>query len=232
MPTFAQLQDRVKDYLIDVPSTTSALVSAWLNKALRDAEKVHDFSHMEAEFEASTVENTRLLAAKPDRWKKPREAPYFLRDDGSTREMAWAADRQDMRRQFAEGDEDDDGPPMFLLEKDAELLVYPFPDGDSDHDDGEYRVHVPYWRYSPLLSAGGDTNWFTDNAEWYLTFQAVAEGMIMNRDTDEATLYLERGRDELRRVVTEDKRSRARQPRVLVPRRRVFGFGRQPPRKM
>lgn len=233
MATFAQLKTRVKDYLIDVPTKTDALVGAWINRAVRVAEEQHNFRHMEALHEATTTVSTRKLDDKPSDWKENREPPYFLREDGSTREMAWSPSGTDMRRQFDVEDTDDQGDPDFLLETETELHVFPFPDGASDWDsDFEYRIKVPYWAYTAELVNDGDTNWFTDKAEWYVTFFAVAEGLLFNRDTQEATLYLERAATEYGRVRTVDKRARALSPRQLVPRVGVFGPARKPPRKI
>lgn len=232
MPTFAELKTRVEGYLIDTPSFTINLVGAWINKAIDDAEGRHNYAHMERTLEATTVVDTRFLAAEPSDWKAPRAAPYFLRDDGSTREMAWGVSRHLMRRQFDEEDTDSDGDPEFLLlDENDGVLVYPFPDGNSDYTDGEYRVRAPYWGYSTMLVADGDTNWWTDNWEWYLTFYAAAEGLLANRDSQEATIYIERAEVERQKSMRRSKQKQVRPVRQIVIRKGVYGQGRQPPRK-
>lgn len=232
MATFQQLQERVAGYLIDTPAFTSGLVPSWINKAIRDAEDRHNYRHMERVFEATTVAGERVLAARPADWKMAREAPYLLHDDGETKELGWAASREQMRRQFGEDNPQDAAEPRFIMD-DAEdgLLVYPLSDSDSDYSDGEYRVRVPYWGYSPALTGGSSTNWWTDNREWYLVFYAAAEGFLANRDTQEATVYLERAEVERQKSVRTNKQQANKPPRVLVPRRGVYGLGRQPPRR-
>lgn len=235
MATFAQLKTRVEGYLIDRVTFTDNLIGDWINKAVREAEERHNYQHMRARLEATTTVDTRLLVAKPSDWKEPqRAAPWFLRNDGSTKEMAWSVPMQ-VRRQFAEGDTDDDGDPELLVEAEDDvnnLLVYPYPDGGSDYVDGEYRIKVPYWAFSADLVNDGDTNWFTDNAEWFLTFYAAAEGFLANRDTQEATIYLERAEAERQKTVRVSKRTQAKGPRTLVPSTRVFNRGRRPPKKL
>ena len=234
MPTFAELKTRVAGYLIDNPNFTTSLVGAWINKAMDDAEGRHNYRHMKRVLQATTVAEQRKLADLPDDWKAVREAPYYLRDDGSTREMAWAASQHMMRRQFDEGDATDQGDPRFLLihdedETGGELLVYPYPDGGSDHPDAEYRIHVPYWAYTAPLVDNNDTNWWTDNWHWYLTFYAAAEGFLANRDTQEATIYIERAEGERTKSVRRSKQQQTKPVRQLVPRQGVYGNGRQPP---
>lgn len=232
MPTFAQLKTRVEGYLIELPTFTTGLVGDWINKAITDAEGRHNYHHMEATLTATTTVGVRALAAEPSDWKEVREAPFYLTDDGETEEMAWGITRQLMRRQFAEQDTDDDGAPEFLLvDENDGILVYPFPDGSSDYTDGEYRIHIPYWAYSPALVNNNDTNWWTDNWEWFLTFYAAAEGFLANRDTQEATIYLERAEVERQKSRRRDKQRQRKPVHQLVPRRGVYGFGRQPPRR-
>ncbi len=236
MATFGTLKTRVAGYLIDNPSFTTALIGDWINKAIDDAEGRHNFRHMKQVFQATTTAGTRKLADLPSNWKEERDPPYALHDDGTTREMAWAASAHMMRRQFATGDTTDDGDPRYLLLHDegdtSELWVYPFMDGASDYVDGEYRIHVPYWAYSAPLSADGDTNWWTDNWEWYLTFYAAAEGFLANRDTQEATIYIERAEAERQKAVRRSKQQQLKSPNMLVPRRDVYGIGRKPPGRL
>jgi len=230
MPTFAQLKTRVSGYLIDNPAFTTALVGDWLNKAIDDAEGRHNYSHMERTLTGVTALDTRLVDTRPADWKMARAAPFYLRNDGSTREMSWGITGQMMRRQFAEGDPDEDGDPKFLLEDGDNLTVYPYPDGGSDYTDKEYRIHVPYWGVTPALTGANGTNWWTDNWHWYLTFYAAAEGFLVNRDTTEATIYIERAEAERQKSVRRSKQQQTKPVRMLVPRRDVFGTGRQPPR--
>lgn len=230
MPTFAELKSRVEDYVLDLPSETEALVGEWINKAMREAEERHNFRHMEAEASFTTVEGQRSLGDKPDDWKEARTAPWLLFNDGDSREIAWAASESDMIRTYAVEDADDEGRPEFVLETPDGFEVYPFPDGRSDYSDDEYRVKIPYWARTDNLSGDNDTNWWTDEAHWYLTYAAVAEGMIFNREEERAQTYILKAENELQREVRLDKRSRLPRRLTLTRRGDVYGPGKRPVR--
>ena len=131
-------------------------------------------------------------------WKEPRGTPYFLRQDGTARHLDWQPTREYMYRKWAPYDvnqvgnrgiscwepanlatlfdssgatsattEADTHPPDYNLTT-MNIEVYPFPDGNSDWSDGNYRVQIPYWGYVPPLLAAADSNWFTVNAIEFL----------------------------------------------------------------
>jgi hypothetical protein len=229
MPTFVALKDRVADYLIDVPTKTSSLLGAWINRAQKVAEDRHNFRHMEGEVAAVTVQDQRFLVARPDGWKGIREAPYHLREDGTSKEMAWVPEGTLARRLFSPEGDLSDGAPRYLQDTKEGLLVWPFPDGNSDYLDREYRIRVPFWGYTDHLAADTDENWWTEEAEWYLTFYAAGEGLLFNRDREEATIMFERANGEYQRLVSLDKSTRRNQPRQLVPRVGVYGVAAKPP---
>lgn len=230
MPTFAALKTRVENYLLDLPSETQALVGEWINKALREGEERHNFRHMEAEAAFTTVTGQRSLGTKPSDWKEARTAPWLLFNDGESREIAWAASASDMVRTYAVGDAEDEGRPEFVLETAAGFEVYPFPDGQADYPDDEYRVNIPYWARTADLAADADTNWWTDEASWYLTYAAVAEGMIFNREEERAQTYILKAENELQREIRLDKRSRLPRRLTLTPRADVYAPGKRPVR--
>lgn len=217
----------VKDYMVDVPSTvTNALIDAWVNEGLRKAETRHNFRYMEAQDDFTTTVSTRKLSDKPDRWKEFRGWPWYLREDGSDRQVLWAPSASDMRTQFDDADTDDDGAPQFVLETTDELHVYPYPNGDSDYSDGEYRLKVPYWKRSADLSEDSDgevVNPLIGLAPWYPIWYAVHEGLLLTRDEQRAGIYLNKAEQEFKLAVGRDKRSRLPDRMTLVPRTGVYG---------
>lgn len=237
MSTFAQIKTRVEGYLIDTPAFTVGLVGDWINKAVADAEGRHNYRHMAKTVEFTTAAETRLLGARPADWKEARgalEPPFLTYNDGGSRELAWAESATQMRRQFSVDDSLEAGAPKFILDEPEDgLLVYPYSDSKSDYPDLEYRVSIPYWAYSALLVNGGDTNFWTNDTagEWFLTFYAMAEGALANRDTQEATIYFERAEVERKKSVRRSKQQATKPPAQLVIRRGVYGHGRQPPRR-
>lgn len=216
-------RQRVQDYVIDLPSETVSLIDSWINKAVRTAEERHNFRYMAQTLSTITVTGQRKLDDKPALWKEAGAPPWLQRDDGSNREMEWAPSKSEMVRDFDIEDADDKGSPRFVLETADELRVFPFPDGESDYLDGEYRVRVPYWSYSALLSSNGDSNPLTLAAPWYVVFYAVSEALIFNRDEGRGGAYAGKAEQEFVKARLVDKRSRLPDRMTVVPRRDVFG---------
>lgn len=227
---FSTIQNHVKNYLLDLPDETEALIPDWINLALREFEETHNFRYMEASQEYITTEAARQLGEKPSGWKESRAFPFIERDDGGRREIDWGASASDMVRQYSDDADLSKGVPQFLLETPEALEVYPFPDGQSDYADGEYVIEVPYWGFSEELSDPSDTNWVTDNYPWYLIYAATAKGMIFNREEERATGYIGLANDQLTRARRYDKRSRLPDRMSLSVRGRVFAPGRLPRR--
>lgn len=232
MATFAEIQQRVRNHVIDLPTETEGEIPGWVNRAIRFAQEVHNFRFMEATAPFTTVEDTRKLGDIPDDWKEKRADPWLLEGDGGTMEIRWLPSESEAVRRYSETDANETGPPRHILETPDELHVYPFPDTNSLHSDGDYRVRVPYWKYLPELEADGDTNWFTDNAADYVVWKAAAEGMLFNRDFEMASLWAVKAGEfdantgrmtgELARLVRVDKRSRLSRRITLVPHRDVY----------
>lgn len=223
MADFATIKSKVESYVLDLPSSTQALVGDWVNKAVRDAEVEHNFLHMAAEQTFITAPGVRVLGSKPTLWKARRTAPRLLFNDGGDEEIYWAPSGSEMVRVYDTGDPDDAGTPEFLLETITELEVYPFPDSDSDYSDGNYRVQVPYWSFSAPLSADGDINFFTEAGEWYTIFAATAEALMFNRDEPRAVQYIERAAQQLAKLVRTDKGAKRARRDHLTIRPAVYG---------
>lgn len=214
------IRQRVESYLIDLPQATQDLIDHWINRAVRVAEDDHNFRHMNAELDFTTAE-ARNLGSKPDDWKERRAYPWLHRGDGGSEEILWAASKSQMIRDYAEDDPNDIGEPRHILELETAFEVYPLPDTNSLWDDGHYRVKLPYWAYTSDLVQDSDANWFTRNADDYLTFYAVGEGMIFNREEERASIYVQKATAEYRRIVRVEKRGRM--PRTISVRRDVHG---------
>lgn len=226
------IRGHVENYLLDLPTETSALVDEWIRLAVRRAAERHNFRFMGDVLEATTVEDARLLIAKPDRWKEAGQPPWLLWQDGSTKEILWAPSTSDMVRMYgdaapAEGNNApiDAGCPRFILETDDELHVYPFPDDKSLWDDGNYRVRVPHWLYPEAPTADDDTNWLMTNMAFYVIFFAAAEGFLFNQDEQRAGTYAQKAEIEFTRGVHVDKRSRIPDRFTLTVSRGARGTG-------
>ena len=241
MPTFQTLQDRVTRRVVDLPASVLTEVPDLINKALRTLQEMHNFKVMETETAqlTTTVATRPLSAAIPANLKEFRGLPYLVRNDGHALDLLLAANRNAALDRFSLNDPNDKGEPRLLLDPEADddtgtrtLEVFPFPDGLSDWSGGEYRVVVPYWRYVTALSVGTDANWFTSNAEWYLTFQATAEAFYLDWDEARGQLWETRaggfapdgrGVGEFNRVLKQDKLARLGGVRHLSFSLDVFG---------
>lgn len=211
----SEIKTEVQSWLLDLPSGASTRIQGWVNEAIRGFERRHNFRCMEAAVTQTTVDQTRLLVAKPALWKEARGFPFYTNQDGSVTEIDWAASLSDMNRTYAaaapaEGNTAaiDEGAPRYILETEDELHVYPLPDDGSDWDNGLYRMTVPYWTYLADLSADADENFFTVNHPYMVIFGAVELGLRWNRDEERAMLMRAEAEREFQGARSRDKRSR------------------------
>lgn len=194
MANFQDLQDRVKTYLIDVPTSISTLAPSLVNEALTKLQAKHNFKVMKAEFLINTQTAQRILAPIPENFKEFRERPYYVEELGLTR---WVNIAPNEAAAEAYRSTTDDGSPQFILEGllnedgSGNWEIYPLPDTNSDYTDGEYRLVIPYWKYLQRLSANSDQNWFTnfDPAIEWIVASATAEGFAINEDEDRAQYW-------------------------------------------
>ncbi len=232
MATFQTLQDRVERRVIDLPASVVTEVPDLLNKAMRELEDHHNFRIMGVQTAqlTTTVATRPLSTAVPSTMKELRGRPYLVMFDGSTRDLLVAPHRMAAHDVYTLDDADDKGEPRLVLQTEptdetgSELwFVYPYPDGQSDWSDGEYRVVIPYWRHLTELSVGSTSNWFTNNAEWYMVFKATAEAFYLDWDEARGQLWETRAQGELAKVLKVDKLARLGSVRQLSLSLDVFG---------
>jgi len=231
MATFTDIQNRVTTAVIDLPAAVNSAVPNLINAAMRKLQSRHNFKVMET-LTASllTTIAVRTLAAVPTNFKEIRGTSYMLRDDGSTRDLIYAANREAILDAFPSNDPNDKGEPQAILDaepNDANVRnfeVWPFPDGLSDFTGGEYRIVIPYWRFVAALAAGTDTNWFTVNAEDYLVYKATADAFALDWDEEHEAIWLAKSNNEFNDTKMQDKRFRLAGVRTLVPHKDVFAI--------
>lgn len=212
---FGQINDLVEDLLLDLPAGTTSLIPGAVNEAVKDACRRHNFRCMEEELLPVTVDQQRELTAKPSDWKEKRGEPYYYRQDGSTQPISWAPSESDMTRTYAiqlpdEGNTApaDEGAPRYLLERESAIDVFPLPDNESDWNNGNYRVVVPYWKYLPTMTADANTNFFTLNHEYYLIYKGASIIFLRNRDEERGNFYAGQAEGLFMQLKSQDKRSR------------------------
>ena len=220
--TFLNLQDRAKVYILDLPTDVVSELPSLINDAIRAIQKGHNFRAMEASTSFTTSEGSHTLGQITD-LKEVRDLPWLEHGDGGNDELDWAQSKSQIIREFAINAATDKSNPAVILEADADgnFEVYPFPDSNSLWGDGDYRVHLPYWKYLADLSADGSSNWFTDNADLYVLYSAVSRAFALNFDEDRAERWALRAAQEQGAAVKADKRSRLTRRFTITPRRDV-----------
>lgn len=221
MGTYLAIQNRVEGRVIDLPSFVSSEVPTLINSAIRHLQNAHNFKVMEALLERTTTADSSSLGSVPSNFKEFRGRPYYLTEAGDTEFMEIAASRQAVQGAV---NTLDIGSPYFILEAEPTtelnaraLEVYPIPDGNSDQSDGEYRVKMPYWKYLADLSADGDTNWFTQNAEEYIVDKATALGFGLDWDYQSEAVWTQKSENWKKDVIKADKLARLGGVDTLVP---------------
>lgn len=204
MGTFATIKTKVSRRLIDAPASVTAEVGDLVNEAMRQLQVKHNFKVMEASLSATTTLQTRVLTSEPADFKEWRGRPYLLSNEARATRLYWGSSREALLRRY---DDDTEGEPKHLLHNESsQIEVWPYSDGGSDYVDGEYRVRVPYWKFLAELSADGDTNWFTTNAEDWLVAKATADGFSIDWDEERMAIWEQRAAAEYAEVVIRDKR--------------------------
>jgi hypothetical protein len=221
MATYSELQTQIERRVIDLPSAVTAEVPNLINRIIRELQKNHNFKVMEAEHAVSTTAESQSLGSVPSDFKEFRDFPYYREEVGRFRRMTIAAAKDGPGEYFGAEDE---GYPMVLLDglpSDVAgartWTVYPIPDGNSDFDDGEYRIVVPYWKYLPALSADGDTNWFTVNGEAYIVDQVTSEAFFLDWDEQRAAVWAQKAAPFKNDLIKTDKLYRLSGVTELVP---------------
>lgn len=240
MATYSELQTEVATNLIDVPTAVQALIGTYLNRALKTLQVRHNFEVMKATTGVLiTAADTRVLSAVPADFKEFRldpvngVGPYLIHASGDTQELQIGYGRASVEADIptdAGGENEDDtvvGPPQLILRSEptseagaSNFEVWPLSDGLSlyaNSDAGEYRIVIPYWKFLTALSASGDTNWFTTNAEEWLLCQATAYGFFTNEDEERATIWTQRAAEKLQEVIGRDKRLQVSRVQTLIP---------------
>lgn len=231
MATFAELQTRVGQIIIDLPSTVTAQLPTLVNEAIRELQDLHNFKVMEkvSAVYTTTVE-TSTLATKPTDFKEFRGRAIEIGALGNISYIQPISGRTEAWGYFgttAGGEATAStlaGRPrvIWLSEPTDEMgtqtfEIAPIPDANSLYANGNYRIMVPYWRYLTALSSSGDQNWFTNNAVEWIVFKAASMGFFDNHDDVNGTLWANLAAGKYQQVLKADKRFRMSTTDTLIP---------------
>lgn len=214
---FATVKTEAQSWLLDLPAGMTAKIGDWVNQAIKDAEKRHNFRFMEsnvAPVPIVTVDKQRKLVDKPSDWKESRGLPYILFQDGGNKEIDWAGSESEMVRTFGyqiaqetSTAPDDEGEPQYLLEQPTQIDVYPLPDNNSAWTNGLHRVVVPYWKFSAALVQDADNNDWTNDAEYYVIWKTIAIGFSWAENEERAMVFERKAEREFQTFKRHDQRS-------------------------
>jgi hypothetical protein len=206
---FSILQQRVLNRLIDAPSNVQSDVPTYINLAIRDLMNDTNFPVMKAVTSMQTTLNTRLLGTLPADYKERRGEGYWLDGEGKPTFTRWYTSHEGALFRFAPQELKnpaititDQGQPEILttatpvsatgstVDGPQNVEVWPLPDGNGFDINGAtkvYTIYIPYWRYLAPLALTTDTNWFTENGEQYIMYQALGHGFLADWDEQRAS---------------------------------------------
>lgn len=231
--TYLDIQTEVRQNIIDLPTTVTNRVPSLINRAMKEMQQRHNFQVMASTLQLNTTLDTRTLGSLPADFKEWNKGAggqaFWLSDAGAWTKVTFASQTA---ARLAFDEVLDSGSPVILVQSDpsdiaggATLSVYPLPDGNSDYSDGEYRLYIPYWKYLAALSANGDTNWFTVNADEYLIHQATAYGFLADWDEERFGIWRQIAEEKYDKAVKADKRFAVSGLDTLVPHMDVYAPG-------
>lgn len=210
---FIDIKNEVIANVIDLPPAVSAAVPKLINQAIRSAERRYNFKYMEGNTQFITTPLVSTLGTIL-RFKEFRDrGPYVFQQFAPARQMkigvsagevaqAWTLNTAlpgDMPRWFRYS---------LDLSNTATILVDPFPDALSDWGDGNYRINVPHYVYSPTFASDADTSWLINNADDYIVFRATAEAFMKDWDYNSLALWKQQDEMKFTEVKQTDKKQR------------------------
>ncbi len=231
MATYGELQSRVQQIIIDLPTAVTAQVPTLVRESVRRLQRLHDFKVAEARTSVfTTAPVTRTLGAVPSNWYKWRGKPQIINTSGKHLDLAIFQDRASAEREFGSesGGEADatllaGSPKALSLSEPTDELgamnfeVWPFSDTLSLYSDGEYRIVVPYYKFLTQLVDVSDQNWLTNNAEQWIVWQAASDGFLLDWDENRASVWAQRAATAFKEVIDADKRLRFSEITELRP---------------
>lgn len=240
--TLVNLRDEVKALVVHLPAAmTDARIDLWIQRAQKDAEDRHGFLEMQSEEIFTTADATRVLGTLSvvdgSKWARRRERPYIVDGNGKTTLIDWIEDRAELQTIYNEESTTEKGSPKRVLLTTTQAKVYPLPNlnapkGDV-YSDGNWRVHLPYFKRLLLLDGDSDTNAFAENdrlRDWLVGYGAY-RALRFNRDFEEAIATLQDATAALNKEIRHDKRLRMSSKIQQRPRSDVYAGSRQVSRR-
>lgn len=220
--TFLDIKTAVLANVIDLPPAVVSAVPKLINDAVRAAERRYNFKYMEATSSFVTSAGVQLLGTVANFKEYRDRGPYVSRQYASAYDLYVVSDNGDVNRALLVNASYPSRPKYISNTGDGltnlySFSVWPFPDAISDWGDGNYRISVPYFRFSAVMSADIDTNWLVNNADDYIIEKATGEAMKKDWDYNGAAVWLQSAENKFVEIRLTDKKLRLSGVTTLVP---------------
>lgn len=210
MSTFLELQTAVQDLVIDLPPKVQSAIPRLINDAIKSVQKKYNFFSMSGK-KLFTTSNNVFLLGTIDNFKEYRDqGPYLFKQHSKGVRLTTG----DVINVQVAINQTEPGTPKYITEDiSAATNVYsfnvlPYPDTNSDWDNGNYQIVIPYYAYTASLVNSNDTNWFTNNMDDYIIDKAVGEAFGLDWDYDAMAVWLQRADEKFKEAKKADKTSR------------------------
>lgn len=220
--TFLDIKTQVLANVIDLPPSVIAVVPKLINDAIRAAERRYNFKYMENTATFTTVVGQLLLGTTADFKEYRDQGPYVQRQYARAYALTVTNDNGDPNRDVLLNPAQPRSPKYIMNSMSNPTNVFtfyvlPYPDLLSDWDDGNYKIYIPYYKYSPLLVNDGDTNWLANNADDYIIEKATGEALKKDWDYNGASVWLQSAENKFIEIRNTDKKLRLSGVTTLVP---------------
>lgn len=221
--TFSALKTRVQRRVIDLPPAVQAEVPDLINEAIRTAQRKYNFRAMET----STTMITTLGSLIPTpntiaNFKEYKDkGPYLLRRLNPAKRYLTATDADAANAELA--DITNPTEPRYLVSSVdvatgvTSFSVWAYPSDISDWQDGNWRIIVPAYVYTPKLVADGDLNWFTEYMDDYIYREATGHAFGLDWDYQSMAVWLQQADVKFQEAKKADKMTRLGAVDTFVP---------------
>lgn len=221
MATFLEMKTDVTALVIDAPTSVVTAIPTLINEAIRSMQREYNYRAMEQSTLFTTAEGVTTLGTIANFKEYRDKGPYLLKHISKARKLITALG-PDVDQAVLSSVDFPDAPEFIMNSVNLTtgawtFILAPYPDVNSDWDDGNYRIIIPSYIYTADLSADGDTNWFTINARDYIVYKATGEAFGRNWDYDSMAIWLQRASEKLKEIRKADKLNRVSSVDALVP---------------
>lgn len=214
MSTLGQMRTQLDRLLPDgYHSTilTDTVKDGFLNEALRWVCQQHNFTFMETEANAETVdEQRRYLLPTESTDVNDRQVLQFksersieLINSENYRVELTKRQKKSIEEDPEYIDTDQVGVPKVYDIKVGTIDLFPLPD-HGQNDDTAWTVNFDYYGYLQAMSGDNDTNFVTDEYPRVLEFRAARDCFLHGGDKEEANYYKATADEVLGQMIRED----------------------------